>query len=321
MKTFIRLLQAAFSLATMTITAQVVNIPDPGLNAAIRQALGKPTGEITVADMEGLTGLDASRRARAYDAPLILSLEGLQTARNLVRIDLSGEINEDWGFPNLATSDFSFLAGLPALSTLNLSFNDQVTLALPKGFTNLQTLVLVDNQLARLTLPAGLTSLEELNLGNNRLTNFAFLSGLTSLQTLNLWDNQLTSVTLPAGLTNLARLYLGGNRLTNFAFLSGLTGLQTLCLDYNQLTYLILPEGLTQLQTLDLQGNQLTSLTLPTGLTTLQMLYVGRAGLLPSLHHHGHGPGLVDLGAAFLVSALSRQRELSAGLRAAVSAG
>ena len=45
------------------------------------------------------------------------------------------------------------------------------------------------------------------------------------------------------------------------------------------------------------------------------------AGLLPALHHHRHRAGLADLGAAFFVPALSGQRELPAGLCAAVSAG
>ena len=56
--------------------AQVVDIPDPGLQAAIRVALNKPAGDITVADMESLMELDASRRTRGYDAPYIRSFEG-----------------------------------------------------------------------------------------------------------------------------------------------------------------------------------------------------------------------------------------------------
>jgi hypothetical protein len=47
-----------FAIQTLLLThflmlpavAQVVDNPDPGLRAAIRQALNKPTGDITVAD-------------------------------------------------------------------------------------------------------------------------------------------------------------------------------------------------------------------------------------------------------------------------------
>jgi hypothetical protein len=42
--------------------AQQVSIPDPGLNAAIRAALQKPTGPLTEQDLLSLTNLNASQR-------------------------------------------------------------------------------------------------------------------------------------------------------------------------------------------------------------------------------------------------------------------
>src|SRR5262245_25646645 len=53
-----------------SVSAQEVSIPDPGLNAAIRDALQKPTGPLTVVDLLSLTNLDASDRE-------VSSLEGL----------------------------------------------------------------------------------------------------------------------------------------------------------------------------------------------------------------------------------------------------
>src|SRR6188474_926082 len=73
----------------------VVDIPDPSLQAAIRATLNKPLGDITAADMEGLTVLDASRTTRGC-VPSIESLEGLQAAINLTSLNLSGEWNEDF---------------------------------------------------------------------------------------------------------------------------------------------------------------------------------------------------------------------------------
>ena len=40
-------------LAALPLRAQDAAIPDPGLNAAIRAALAKPTGPLTVQDMGG----------------------------------------------------------------------------------------------------------------------------------------------------------------------------------------------------------------------------------------------------------------------------
>lgn len=69
--------------------AQGVSIPDPGLNAAIREALQKPSGPLTEQDLLSLTGLSAQSRN-------IESVEGLEAARNLTLLDLNfklGAIN------------------------------------------------------------------------------------------------------------------------------------------------------------------------------------------------------------------------------------
>ena len=64
-----------------SMQAQEVNIPDPGLNAAVRQALNKPAGNLTQQDLLSLTNLDASRRN-------VKSTAGLEAALNLVSLDL-----------------------------------------------------------------------------------------------------------------------------------------------------------------------------------------------------------------------------------------
>ena len=53
--------------------AQEVSIPDPGLNAAVREALQKPIGPLTESDLLRLTFLSACCRD-------ISSLEGLEAA-------------------------------------------------------------------------------------------------------------------------------------------------------------------------------------------------------------------------------------------------
>jgi len=118
-------------------TTQLVDIPDVGLLAAIRTALGKPAGDITVADMRSLTVLDASREVRGPDAPLIQSLEGLQAARYLTELNLNGEGADA---PNIAVIDFSPLTGLARLSALHLAANQLTSLTLPEGLTGLRDL-------------------------------------------------------------------------------------------------------------------------------------------------------------------------------------
>lgn len=83
--------------------SQIVTVPDALLNTSIKQILGI-TGDITLADMHKLSSLTAitSRTER------VTSLEGLQYAKNLVTLDITG--NE--------VTNFSPLQGLKKLENL-----------------------------------------------------------------------------------------------------------------------------------------------------------------------------------------------------------
>ncbi len=100
--------------------AQEVSIPDPGLNAAVREALQIPTGPLTEQDMLNLTVLEARGRN-------VSSIEGLQAARNMVVLDLQS---------NVLTS-FSLPSSLTNLETLDVSLNSLTNCSLPSGLTNL----------------------------------------------------------------------------------------------------------------------------------------------------------------------------------------
>ena len=92
----------------LTATAQVVNIPDPNLRAAVETTFGKASGApITADEMATLTRLDLSEAG-------ISNLTGLGGATNLTWLNLSGN--------NI--SDISALAGLTNLTWLNLSGNN-----------------------------------------------------------------------------------------------------------------------------------------------------------------------------------------------------
>src|SRR5436189_1642686 len=85
------------SFVTTTL-AQEVQFPDPGLNAAIREALEKPNGPMTEQDLLSLIKLDASSRD-------VTRVEGLEAARNLERLFLDSN----------SLTNFSLLGTLPNL--------------------------------------------------------------------------------------------------------------------------------------------------------------------------------------------------------------
>src|SRR2546428_5779930 len=76
---FIRLLIITVLVLTGSLTstlAQEVSMPDPGLNAAIREALQIPNGPLSEQDLLRLINLDAGSRD-------VSSVAGLEAARNL----------------------------------------------------------------------------------------------------------------------------------------------------------------------------------------------------------------------------------------------
>jgi len=236
----------------VSILAQEVSIPDPGLNAALRDALRKPSGPLTQQDMLSLTNLNARNRN-------VSSLDGLEAARNLVSLDL--QINH--------LSNLSFPNGLTNLSLLDLSSNPLFNFSLPSELTNLTMLTLESDGLTNLTLPAGLTGLNSLDLENNQLTSLTLPAEWTSLVSLDLGFNAFANFTLPGGLTNLTTFYFAGNPLTNVALPAGLAGMTELNLSQNRLASFTLPVGMTNLIELSLAFNLLTNLTLPSDLRNL----------------------------------------------------
>jgi internalin A len=190
------LIAALLVLTGFTAAAQVVSIPDSGLNAAIRQTLQKPTGQLTPQDLLNLTELDASGRR-------VSSLVGLEAARNLIVLELQSNSLTNLTLPSVLTK----------LSVLDLSFNPLTNCALPVGLTNLTELAIEETGLTTLTLPADLTRLIDLDLFGNRLTNLALPAGLTKLDFLELGGNQLVSLTLPPDMTNLTSFFIDGNPL------------------------------------------------------------------------------------------------------------
>lgn len=100
----------------------------------MREAINKPTGEITATDLAGLTELEAEG---AWGSE-IMDLTGLEYAVNLTRL---------WLWRN-QISDISALSGLTNLTRLWLNSNQVSDLSTLSGLTNLTRLELHDNPLS-----------------------------------------------------------------------------------------------------------------------------------------------------------------------------
>ena len=212
----------------------VVNTPDPNLEAAIREAIEKPIGDIYESDLLGLAKLYASGRD-------ITDLNGLEYCTNLIQLSLR----------NNQISDISPLSGLSSLTTLDIG----------------------DNQISDISPLSGLSSLTQLSLRDNQISDISPLSGLSSLTVLNLWINQISDISPLSGLASLTQLSLWDNQISDISPLSGLASLTQLSLWDNQISDiepLVNNLGLSLGDSVDLGGNPLSTISIDTYIPQLE---------------------------------------------------
>ncbi|MEW6755462.1 MAG: hypothetical protein AB1505_31470 [Candidatus Latescibacterota bacterium] len=141
-----------------------VGFADPGLEEAVRAALGSGPGEIDVDRAGALSELDASERG-------IRRLDGIEV-----------------------------LAGLVAL---NLAFNEIADLGPLAALRALERLDLEGNRIAEVAPLSGLLKLSLLNLSGNAVTSIAPLVGLPALLSLEVRDNPLDAASVSQHLLGL----------------------------------------------------------------------------------------------------------------------
>ncbi len=223
---------------------EVIYIPDPNLEAVLREALGKPIGEVTRADLESLTSLNADDKG-------IANLSGLEYATNLTHLYLDGN----------QISELSPLSGLTNLVLLSLQANQISDISELSGLINLQLIWIMRNQITDLSPLSGLTNnLVNLHFGENQISDLSPLSGLTNLEAIHFGQNQISDLSPLSGLTNLIALDLRDNQISDLSPLSGLTKLEYyLRLGNNQISDLSPLSGLVNLggQGLSLYNNQI----------------------------------------------------------------
>ncbi len=160
----------AFQISTH---AQLVDIPDSNLRAAVRDALnGAP---ITQATMRRLTKLDAVDQG-------IVDLTGLEHATNLTELHIFGN-------PLAELTPIAKLKRLTYLDIAACSISDISPLSKLARLTHLNARY---NQIIDITPLAHLKHLKRLWLSENRITDVAPLAGLNSLEFLEIQNNQIT---------------------------------------------------------------------------------------------------------------------------------
>ena len=249
----------------LTATAQIVDLPDPNLRAAIEAELGVAAGAtITVAEMATLTRLEAINAN-------INDLTGLEHATNLIDINIGeGEA----GANNNSISDLSPLTGLTNLKNLDFGSNAVSDLSPLAGLTNLRVLYIYNNPISDLSPLAGLTNLDALYAWWVRVTDLSPLAGLINLRALRIHGSgSISDISSLARMTNLEVLSLRGEDVSDLSPLSGLTELRQLELRYNSVTDLsplVANTGMGDGTVITVVGNPLNDASINTHIPALR---------------------------------------------------
>jgi hypothetical protein len=193
----IAVLIALVSLVSMADSVMI--FADGDLEAVIREAIDKPTGDIYESDLAGLTTLDA-------EGGSVSELSGIEYCVNLEWLHLGRN----------AISDISPLQDLTKLEYLHLGSNNLSDISALSGLTNLWHLGVNENQLddGDLSALSRMHNLEELRIYlNSGITDISSLSDLDSLQILDAADCNITCITGLEEISSLGELRLSGNAM------------------------------------------------------------------------------------------------------------
>ena len=164
------------------IGGDTVEVPDAVLESVLRDELGKPAGDLTIADLRRLTSLQYN----GGEGQRIESLEGLQFATNLTELSL----------PDNRVEDFSPLRSVPiqSINVADNSLSDLSSLrnvAADFGGSTVTYVQFNVNEVSDLSPLTSFPNLRTVLFGRNQITSLAPLEGLTQLSSLEVQDNQV----------------------------------------------------------------------------------------------------------------------------------
>lgn len=229
----------------------VAQFQNPLLEQAARDYAGKPAGELTVADLKGLTALYVCGDRYWFAAPqqgVDAAAAGVETAE---MTDLSGQsVTVRRG----GIRDLSDLAYFPSLTVASVQF---------QSLTSLES------------LPA--CGVEVFDVSANRLTSLTGIEQLPKLTSLTADGNAVTDLTGLGRCLNVRKLSLNGANVSDLSELRALTKLQDITLSHCTRRELLIPlhkSSLTRVTLVDcdLRGDFFHSFDRERAITSLTLI-------------------------------------------------
>ena len=255
---------AVYAGYTVGNVVEEVKLADAGMDAYVRELLGKTAGSAIMSDeLWAVEELDLPDTvASLEDLPYFTGLHSLSlhhgtgldlsVLSQLRTLDLSG--------CTLSTAAMNTIVTLSELTSLNLSGCAVAEIDALIGLQKLETLDLSNNTVSDLTALSALLALRELNLTNNPITSLSNLKNCTELETLYAGQCAITRIAGLADHTKLKTLVLSANKITDISALAGCTAIETLDLSGNSISDISVVSGFKNLVDLNVSSNQITDL-------------------------------------------------------------
>ncbi|GFZ33961.1 hypothetical protein CSC2_44870 [Clostridium zeae] len=177
-----------------------VNFKDGVLEKAVRDSLGKTTGDIYSEDMAKLTSLSIG-----YEP--LWSLSGVEYAVNLTSLSVY----------NTEIIDITPISNLFSLEHLYLRGNNVNNLKSICNLNKLSSLYVEDENIKDFSTISTISKLEQLTINDCNLSNINFLSNLTNLEYLELNNNFISDISQIGSLKKLKIIDLDGNQIKDIS--------------------------------------------------------------------------------------------------------
>ena len=201
----------------------VIAFNDAVFERCVRDALGKPEGNITAADAATLTELWHDLEWNTPDEEKIRDITGIRYCINLRKLGLS--FNK--------VSDIGGLEGLTKLKELGLGSNQISDIGALSGMADMEALSIFGNSISDIGALANMTNVYYLNANGNSFGDISPLAGMTGMDMLDLSNCKIRDITPLAGMTYLRVLGLSDNEISDIGVLAGKMNLQELRLENN----------------------------------------------------------------------------------------
>lgn len=180
--------------------SKVVKFSDRNLEAIIRAAIDKPSGDIYKEEVEKINFLSNS-------GINITDLDGIQYLKNLNVLEIHSSV----------LRDIDLISNLTHLKELYLFDNKISDIDALEKLTSLEKICMGENDIYDIKPLENLKNLKYIELQGNKISDLSSLSKLTNLTGLVLSNNIINDITPLANLKSLTKLKLSSNRIIDYS--------------------------------------------------------------------------------------------------------